>query len=301
MAQTRIFNYGDTATQAKFKQALSTLFPALVYEGCDLTVGGTSTVTMAAGSILTPGGVLVTEDASVNISLTLTAAAEDFTLVCTHADEQLLGGAGATYSAVSGFLSTYTNSTVLGWVRYPGGAIPLASSMIIPAPRGSFDVFGAIAVDYSPASFPAPFQAVISLSDPTWITSVGTYNTIPVEHIRQSITIGAGSPIFQTAFHYFQVKAKAIPPVSVTFRNNIPATLGTNIEVLVFDTAGNFVGNSVVTGTGVWQTSTYTLDTTGFTFTEGETFSVQLKVTGAAGGGDTVHIEWMDVNFNPTP
>jgi len=299
MAQTRIFNYGDTLTQAKMKTAMETLLPALVYEGYELSVATVSSVGAAPGSLLLPNGIIVQESSAVNIPLTFAGGAEDFTLVCTHVDEQLFGGAGATYSAVSGFLQTYADSTILGWVHYPGGGVPVTDDMIVPAPRGSFDAFGATAVDFSPVKFMSPLQAVKVLSNATWISSEATYSALPVPHTREEINVIAGTPVQQTATFYFSLLSKANPPVAVVFRHNTPTTLGTDITVSVYDTAGTLVGTTVVVGTGAWEVTTVTLDTAGFTFTEGETFSAQLVVEGD--GADTILLEWVEVQFNPTP
>lgn len=301
MAQTRIFNFGDTATQAKIKTAFQKLLPSLVYEGCDLSISGVTTVTIASGSLLLPDGVLVSEDSAVTISVPITGAAEDFTIVCTHVDEAIIGGAGATYSAVSGFLSSYTNSTILGWIHYPGGGIPLASSMLVQAPKGPFDAFSPITTNQAPILFSSPLQSVKVLSDPIWISSTSAYSAIPTPDIREEIAIIAGAPVSETATHYFQIRSKANPPVAIKIRHNTPTTLGTDITIDVYDTTGSLVTSTAIVGTGVWETSTVTLDTTSFTFTEGETFSVQMTITGAAGGGDTILIKWVEFTFNPTP
>ena len=299
MAQTRIFNYGDTVTQAKVATAFAALLPALVYDGYTLSVATASSVGVASGILLLPNGILVQESTSFSIPLTFAGGAEDFTLVCTHVNTDIIGGVGATYSAVSGFLTTYADSTILGWVHYPGGGIPLTLDMIVPAPRGSFDDFTATAVDFAPLRFMSPLACVKASSDPVWISSTATYSAVPVPHIREEIAVIAGAPIAETVTLYFSVLAKSIPPLAVVLRHNTPITVGTDITVSVYDTAGVLVTSTAVTGSGSWGTSTVTLDPTGFTFTEGETFSVQLLVEGS--GGDTILIEWVEVQFNPTP
>jgi len=303
MSQTRICNFGDLLTQEKLATAFAKLLPSLVYEGFDLSVSTASSVAVSSGTLLLPDGVLVLESTPFSIPLTFSGGAEDFTLVCTHVDAALFGGVGATYSAVSGFFSTYADSTVLGWVRYPGGGIPIDTTMFITAPKGSYDVYNATTTELDPTLFLSPFQAVRAVSDVLYISSEATYSAAPVPHVREEITVAAAPPVAQTATCYFPIVAKSYPPIAVRFRHNTPTTLGTDITVNLYDTTGALVNSTTTLGTGAWETVTINVDPATFTFTEGETFSLQMVVES---DGDllvplTILIEWIEVQVNSTP
>lgn len=149
MAQRRIFNFGDTLTQDKVKTANSKLFPSIVYDGFDISVSGVDSVSLSPGTLMLPDGVVLQETLAITVSLLglLGASATDFTIVALHVDQQQLGGVAATYNVISGFLSTYDNATVIGWIRYPGGSIALTEDMIIQAAKGPFDVYVSNLID----------------------------------------------------------------------------------------------------------------------------------------------------------
>jgi hypothetical protein len=301
MAQRRIYDYGATLTQERVKSANSKLWPPLVYDGYDLTVGAPDTVAVAAGSLMLPNGVMVQENTAFSITLTFAGGAEDFTLVCTHQDEKILGGVGATYSAVSGFLTSYADSTILGRVRYPGAGA-LDASMIIQAPKGSFDAFGVTSQDLAPVRFLSPLQVVRAVSDPFWVSTQAAYSAVPVPHTREEIVFVGGPPAIETGTLYFSLLAKSTPPVQIRLRHTTPTTLGTSFQVDLYDTAGALVSSTVLTGAAGWQTTTIDLAPAGFTFTPGESFNLQLIASvPIAAVAETFLVEWVEVLFDPTP
>lgn len=303
MSQTRICNFGDLLTSEKLATTFATLLPALVYDGFDLSVATSSSVAISSGALLLPDGIIVIESTPFSIPLTFAGGVEDFTLICTHVDSAIFGGVGATYSAVSGYFSTYADSTIIGWVRYPGGGVPIDTTMFIAAPKGSYDVYNATLAELEPTLFLSPLQAVRAVSDPSYTSSVATYSAAPIPQVREEITVLTSPPASQIATLYFSVLAKSYPPTAIRFRHNTPSLLGTDVTVSLYDTAGVLVNTTITAGTGAWDTVTITIDPTTFTFTEGETFSLQVVVESA---GDpllptTILLEWVEVQVNSMP
>jgi hypothetical protein len=136
MSQIRIWNYGDTFTASKVKQAQRVLNIPGVYEGYTITVSDTNKVTLAAnGYLLLPDGVLVTENVDIVLTLsTLPAAAKTYTITCRHSDSDIIGGVAAVYTIEEDPI-TLADGVAIGYINYPGGAVPLLQSYVVQAPR----------------------------------------------------------------------------------------------------------------------------------------------------------------------
>lgn len=130
MAQQRINIYGSLIDTADLPTMVSSLFQPGRYTGCNFEVGGVNRLRVSAGSALLPDGVLIIEDESKELIIGNSSFAADYTIIYQLDDSRILGGSPATLRATAGITrqSAFTDAVVLGWVRYPGGAIPLSEA-----------------------------------------------------------------------------------------------------------------------------------------------------------------------------
>lgn len=139
MTQVRIWNYGDTFTADKTKEAQKALNCSGVYSGFDITVLDTNKISLSAdGYLLEPNGILISETSSVSLTIAvLPASSTEYTITCRHDDENVLGGTEAVYSIEVGnfAVGSLSNGVVIGWIHHPGGAAPLNISFIEQAPK----------------------------------------------------------------------------------------------------------------------------------------------------------------------
>lgn len=134
MAQQRTWNFGDTFTAKKAKNAQRALNLPGRYIGYDATVTDTDKITLAAdGYALMPNGVLVSEDAPINIKFaSMPMAATTFSITLRHSDVTTLGGSTAVYALETGELSEIlSDGVVLCYVDHPGGAISLLDPSVV--------------------------------------------------------------------------------------------------------------------------------------------------------------------------
>lgn len=133
MAQQRIWNFGDTFTAIKAKNAQRALNKPGRYLGYDITVTDTDKIQLAAdGYVLLPNGVLVTENSPVSLLFSfLPVVPTTYSVTVRHTDANVIGGTAATYAIESGELAeVLADGVVIGYIDHPGGAVALTQSMV---------------------------------------------------------------------------------------------------------------------------------------------------------------------------
>ena len=134
MAQKRTWNFGDTFTSEKARDAQKALHRAGRYTGYAVTVFDTQTLQIASGGFaLLPNGIVVTETSNVLIDFsTLPSTATRYYLTIRHTDVPTLGGAAAVYELESGTLlsEVLEDGIVLAYIDHPGGGVTLQDSFI---------------------------------------------------------------------------------------------------------------------------------------------------------------------------
>jgi hypothetical protein len=133
MGQQRIWNFGDTFTSKKAKDAHKALNRAGRYLGFDATVVDTDKLTLALGGFaLMPDGVIVSEDNDISIVFpTLPVLATTYSITLRHSDVNTIGGAAALYAIETGELDEIlADGVVLCYVDHPGGAVALNQTFI---------------------------------------------------------------------------------------------------------------------------------------------------------------------------
>ena len=174
MTQSRIQDYGSPIVAQSLKTAIGSIVKSAILSGNQFFVSANNTVGIKPGVAVTNQGVIITETEIKTLIVTNTSNPVDYTIYYSHVDQNVSGGATANLIIQPGLL---TNSTVagviLGYVRYPGGAVPL-----------------------SPAYFYQPATLYLGAVEPT------RYNapwTIPINGMGYMVTTASGGTITNTS------------------------------------------------------------------------------------------------------
>lgn len=133
MSQSRRNTFGDLIDTADLPDMISNIMSPGRLVGNNFSVAQTDLMQISPGSCLLPDGVLILEDEVQNLVIPSSSLAADYTVIYQLQSTQTLGGSPAILQLLSGIQrqENFTNGTILGWVRYPGGSIPLSSSFFI--------------------------------------------------------------------------------------------------------------------------------------------------------------------------
>lgn len=139
MVQTRYIVFGSLVETDDLPTVVANLFYPGRYVGTDFEVAGVDLLRVTSGSVLLPDGVLIIEDEAKNLVLPLPSFAASYTIAYQLEDSSILGGSPAILRVLPGLLRqddfTNNDTTVIGWLQYPGGSVPLNESYFSqPAP-----------------------------------------------------------------------------------------------------------------------------------------------------------------------
>lgn len=153
MAQDRKNIFGALIETEDMPRALSALSAPGRLEGMDFSVSAADLLQVSAGSCILPDGVVILEDEDREILVNNSSFAADYTVIYQLEDVRVLGGSPAQLRLLAGIhqQDDFTDSTVLGWIKYPGGSIPLSESHFIqPASIRLGNVLGKLDAVYLP-------------------------------------------------------------------------------------------------------------------------------------------------------
>lgn len=133
MAQERKLVFGALIETEDLPIAISNIMAPGRLKGMIMTVGAADLVTLTPGSCLLPDGVIVIEDQDKQLLVSNSSFPADYTLLYQLEDSRVLGGSPAILRILPGILKQvdFTDGCILGWIKYPGGSIPLADSHFI--------------------------------------------------------------------------------------------------------------------------------------------------------------------------
>jgi len=133
MSQRRINIFGDLIDTADMPEMISNIMSPGRLLGNDFIVAASDYMNITAGSCLLPDGVLVIEDEIKSLVIPNSSLATDYTVIYQLEDTRTLGGSPAILRLLSGVKrqQDFTDGTILGWIRYPGGSIPISPSFFI--------------------------------------------------------------------------------------------------------------------------------------------------------------------------
>ena len=133
MSQQRLLVYGQLIETDDLPTAVANLMAPGRLTGMNFSVSSVDSMYISGGSCLLPDGILVIENETKTLLVPTSSFAATYTIIYQLEDTTTLGGSAALLTLVSGYLrqENLTDATVLGWINYPGGAIPINASMFI--------------------------------------------------------------------------------------------------------------------------------------------------------------------------
>lgn len=300
MTQIRIWNYGDTFTSYRASTTQLALHSPGVYRGYDLTVTDVDVVTLETGFVLLPSGILVGEDVPTELRFTvLPASATTYSITMRHADADVIGGQAATYAIELGELTTISNGIVLGWVRHPGGAVPLDPSFVFSARKVLNEASDN--PQLQPVTRLAPFTSIWAVSALGANSSVVNGFSAPMSvYTRvQTSALGPVPPAFESTTAVIPFVSTRFRPVSLVIR----AQVDTNCRLLVglLDTDGNSVtlAGGTINPSVSFVDSTVSVDYSSGVFTDGDLYALTLEFQTPASAG--INLQSITLHFDPLP
>ena len=280
MTQKRYINYGATADASGIKGIIRNLVEPGILNGFDMLAVAPDQVQISSGGLVFDSGILLEETEVKYLTVPITAASLNYTIVYTHADADIVGGTAATLSLVTGLFSTYTNSVLLGWVKYPGGSVDVANNQIYPAPKqniyaestpGDKDV-------YLPQQGSGPSTIFGLRSVASAIIPVVEYDATHGVIVRYPNSTGGDT----TDELWFPFVTRRDSPKSIITEFAFSSTAPTlNLGVEIWDTLGNAVTNVVESDDVAIAADTLVTRTVrmiGGVFTAGKRYHVKLAL-----------------------
>ena len=133
MAQSRITIFGDLIDTADMPTVITNILAPGRLVGNDFVVAASDFMQITPGSCLLPNGILVVENETQSLVVPNSSLATDYTVIYQLEDTITLGGSPAILRLLSGAKqqADYTDGTILGWIRYPGGSVPLDAGFFV--------------------------------------------------------------------------------------------------------------------------------------------------------------------------
>lgn len=136
MTQGRIQDYGSPTTAQSLKALTSSIITSAVLDGNDFLVDGPNRLRVNPGSAVTHQGVIILEDEPKYLNVVNTSSPVDYTVYYEHIDADISGGVPATLRLAAGLLTdAVVQGVILGYIRYPGSAVPLDQAHFIQVPK----------------------------------------------------------------------------------------------------------------------------------------------------------------------
>jgi len=135
MSQKRIQDFGSPVVASSLKSLNKAFVTSALLDGNQFVVDGTDRLRINPGSAVTKQGVIIIEDEAKFLTIPNTSVPVDYTIFYFHQDANISGGVPAELTLDSGLLTeSVIDGVILGYVRYPGGAVPLATEHFIQPP-----------------------------------------------------------------------------------------------------------------------------------------------------------------------
>jgi len=131
MTQKRNIEFGVNVVAEGLQDIVGNLAEPGLLSGAAITIATATTISIAPLAAILDTGILLVEDASQTVTIQNTSAAVDYTVFYSHSIVKTLGGEASVLQVLTGlFTAEQVSGTIVMWVQYPGGSIPLAANMI---------------------------------------------------------------------------------------------------------------------------------------------------------------------------
>jgi hypothetical protein len=227
MAQQRFINFGDTVLADRINEISTAIVESGVLSGAVFSKLDSETLAVGPSSVMLPT-LLMEESVSTNILIPLTSGAKDYTVVYEHLNQNVQGGVAAQLLLLEGIFSfgDLENTVVLGWVRYPGGSVPLETGFFIEAPKLQIS---------NPTTFPSNIML------PAYLDKIHVQSETPISgsitqtdvydkvNFRAYLELENSAASVQTIQHLFPFIVVTTPPDRLIAE--VSAELGANVTI----------------------------------------------------------------------
>lgn len=312
MPQTRIHNYGQTATSRWENLSLYATQRKGVYRGMGLGLDLAGNLIINPGYAALPSTVnavpqlvVVWESTLIGLDFNIPSVDTVYTIVGTHDNREILGGEEVKYEIRLGEYADVSDGIVIGWIYYIANPIgtPLTTAMLVDVPKSMAADFAEVLVDTLPVETVAPFGSRsfietigpdVTLTDPAWDPALFVIHQL----VQNSITAPGQQLVRQILQYYvqngrrpysFDLRIKTIPHAQTFLTAEVFGTSQTPVTA----TGGPFFG------TGDWEWVTLEVDRNDGTFADGEPYTLRLTHNVAVGG--EIRLAAVQANFYPFP
>ena len=308
MTQQRVYNYGAVVEASLDNNARYTIAAKGVYRGFELGVNAAGNIELASGYGVQHNGIVwfETDVQEVGGTFTAPAVATEYTVYATHDNVEIFGGAPVEYAVTGGIVTDVSNGVILGWIRHPGGAVPLSTSHMQNVLKKQVTTYVDAVAMTLPEEFVAPLQRTYSNTAAMGanITFLGqTASDVQFDAanfvVYQSVAKAAGPVGAETLTQHMQFFASEYRPISFGMYLDISA--GAQLSVELRDTNLNIVtltGN-VITATGGWTHQVVQVDTSSGVFVTGKPY--ELRLTHSVNVGQEIKLSSVRAYYWPYP
>jgi hypothetical protein len=304
--QLRVFDQGDPVNTTDENRTREYLQDPGVYTGFGLGVDTSGDLTIASGAGLQPNGVMWYESDTTTISFTPPGAATDYTVVASHTNTTITGGAEVTYSLQSGAMGSVSGGVILGWIYHPGGGVSLVSDYLVNAPNALPSAVAQNKVDTKPVELWVPFQR--TYSDVAGmggnVTFTGhTHDTVLFDTTYfvtyQKVKKAGGPAGDEILVQHVNFNMGDWRPAGFDFLVNIPG--GARLVLELRDTDLNIVTitGSPITTTTNWEWASIEVDRTDGNFDTNKPY--ELRLTHTVGSNQEIKLAAVKARYWPYP
>lgn len=237
MVQRRVVDYGALADASDIKKVIEGLARSSVLIGFRFGVSGVNKMRIFPGTAVTNQGVMIIEDEIVELEVPNTTTSQQYTVYYQHQDEDISGGVPADLKLGSGFLNPEdVDGVVLGYVDYPGDAIPLNATMFTQEPETYLRNF---IPNRNNADWLVPIRNqgyMVTSTSGSALTLTDTWDAVNSQmFLKMQNNVSSASNA--TAVITFPFKVRSFPYALLQLRMQID--LAVTVEFLMIDTDGN--------------------------------------------------------------
>lgn len=224
MTQRRIQDFGSPIVASSLKKMNASYVDAARLSGFSFSVDGPDRLRVNPGTCVTNQGVIILEDEPKFLTIINTSTPTDYTVYYDHTDQDVTGGVSATLTLSTGLLiPAVVSGAILGYIRYPGGSVPLASPHFVQPPELQIG------------------KVLPTREDANWV--------IPINSFGYLVTAATGGTIDVTSV--WDVSIPATPSMYLKLRNN-SLTTGTKTLMFPFKVGGSpFALLQMIIGTDI--------------------------------------------------
>jgi len=231
--QERLFDTGSPLGSKKLNALTAALHPVGVLSGFDVTVVNTEEISISAGELVLPSGILFRSTAAVPLDFTNPPAGATYTVAVRHTDGGLIGGNDATFEILSGKQETIADGTPIAFIKHPGG-VGLTQAMVTPVVKTKLPDAILDVLDRRRHTLMPPFPGAVNVPIQAELTVAGA--TSDGDVTVTAVTPGTSAP------RYGHVVAGNNTPLSVAVAgSDVTVNVATNASGAAISTAAQVV------------------------------------------------------------